>query len=456
MTKSEARALNEHRREVLSQVKDLIVRRLNLEIDSDKIDDDSPLFAMGLGLDSIDSLELVVGVEEEFEVQIGDEDLEVFLSVNTLVDYIINKEKKVPPADRFSAEMPAGVADWLEPYTSLRASALMYDARWTILELLEQDSGLEFISWLVAGRDLLLEPNRAIHTVLLDEDGQIIDLIYILGLDDRYWLLLNPENELSKPWIEARAAEKGVAFEDVTATQSIVVVEGPYSWKVIKPIVGFEVTGLSYLRSMSFEWNGVRFIALRTSITNEYGFRIFAPPESAHDLKKAIKAERQEIALFDGSDSASVASALATASAEARFPRYGLTVKPGSDPISNELRWMVDWTKEDFVGKDGVVRLAESVHHGIVGFLVPRDSIIEDAERLVGAKVRIEGEIIGEVSHLSWSPYLGQYLGYADLQREWAYAGSTAYVLSTPAGDIPIETCSTPFFLTESARVQME
>lgn len=434
----------------------MIVERLNLEIKSDEIDDDSPLFAMGLGLDSIDSLELVVGVEEEFEVQIGDEDLEVFLSVNTLVDYIINKKKKTPPADRPSGEMPAGVNEWLEPYTSLRSSALMYDAQWTILEFLDQDGTLEFISWLVAGRDLLLEPNRAIHTMLLDEDGQIIDLVYILALDDRYWLLVNPENELSKPWIESRAADKGVSFEDVTATQSVVVVEGPYSWKVIKPIVGFEVTGLSYLRSMTFEWNGVPMIALRTSITNEYGFRIFAPSESARGLKEAILAEKQEIALFESGDRDLVASALATASAEVRFPRFGLTVRPASDPISNELRWMVDWTKGDFVGRNGVLGLSESVPHTIVGFLMPRGTKIEDTAALLSSKITIEGEVIGEVHQVVWSPYLGQYFGYADLEREWAYAGNPAYVLSATSGDIPIETCSTPFFLTESARVQME
>ncbi|MBI5180471.1 MAG: acyl carrier protein [Nitrospirae bacterium] len=76
------------------KVKDLIIRRLKLTIDSKTIKDDAPLFGEGLGLDSIDALELVVGLEQEFGISIPDEDVgrEAFASVNALVAYI-NKTK---------------------------------------------------------------------------------------------------------------------------------------------------------------------------------------------------------------------------------------------------------------------------------------------------------------------------------------------------------------------------
>lgn len=72
------------------KVKELIVRRLKLTIDPNTIKDDAPLFGEGLGLDSIDALELVVGLEQEFGVSIPDEDVgrEAFASVNALVAYI--------------------------------------------------------------------------------------------------------------------------------------------------------------------------------------------------------------------------------------------------------------------------------------------------------------------------------------------------------------------------------
>ena len=76
-----------------SKVKDLIVRRLKLEIDPATIEDAAPLFGEGLGLDSIDALELVLGLEQEFGIKVADEEVGVkaFSSVDSLTDFI--KEK---------------------------------------------------------------------------------------------------------------------------------------------------------------------------------------------------------------------------------------------------------------------------------------------------------------------------------------------------------------------------
>jgi acyl carrier protein len=78
------------------RVKELIVRQLKLEIDPATIKDDAPLFgesADGLGLDSIDALELVLGIEKEFGIKVQDEEVGVkaFASVNSLCDFIGSK-----------------------------------------------------------------------------------------------------------------------------------------------------------------------------------------------------------------------------------------------------------------------------------------------------------------------------------------------------------------------------
>jgi acyl carrier protein len=72
------------------QIKDLIIRRLRLEISPNEIDDNAALFEDGLGLDSIDALELVVGLEQEFGISIPDEDVgkEAFASVEALCSYV--------------------------------------------------------------------------------------------------------------------------------------------------------------------------------------------------------------------------------------------------------------------------------------------------------------------------------------------------------------------------------
>ena len=81
--------------EVKARLKDLIVQRLKLTVDPASIDDTAPLFGEGLGLDSIDALELVVGLEKEFGVQVPDEAVgrEAFASINALAEFVMNNGK---------------------------------------------------------------------------------------------------------------------------------------------------------------------------------------------------------------------------------------------------------------------------------------------------------------------------------------------------------------------------
>ena len=78
--------------EVKSKLKEIIISELNLEGKAPgDIDDTAPLFGEGLGLDSLDALQLAMAVEENFGVQVpeGDEARPIFASVNSLVDHIV-------------------------------------------------------------------------------------------------------------------------------------------------------------------------------------------------------------------------------------------------------------------------------------------------------------------------------------------------------------------------------
>ncbi|PLX50959.1 MAG: acyl carrier protein [Desulfobulbaceae bacterium] len=72
------------------EIKELLVRDLRLQTTAAAIDDNEPLFGDGLGLDSLDAVELVVQVNKHFGVQIKDmnEGQKAFTSVQTLADYI--------------------------------------------------------------------------------------------------------------------------------------------------------------------------------------------------------------------------------------------------------------------------------------------------------------------------------------------------------------------------------
>jgi acyl carrier protein len=77
-----------------TRIKEMMVKNLMLQITIDQIADDAALFGPeGIGLDSIDALELAVGLEKNFGVSVPNSEVatKVLRSVNTIHDYIIEK-----------------------------------------------------------------------------------------------------------------------------------------------------------------------------------------------------------------------------------------------------------------------------------------------------------------------------------------------------------------------------
>jgi len=80
-----------------TRIKEMMVKNLMLQITADQISDDAPLFGPnGIGLDSIDALELAVGLEKNFGVSVPNSEIatKVLRNVNTIHDYILEKRSE--------------------------------------------------------------------------------------------------------------------------------------------------------------------------------------------------------------------------------------------------------------------------------------------------------------------------------------------------------------------------
>lgn len=83
--------------ELKKQLKKQIVAFLNLlSVNPDEIKDDEPLFGKGLGLDSIDSIELIVLLNREYGIIIEDpkEGRKILVDINTMANYIEKNRTK--------------------------------------------------------------------------------------------------------------------------------------------------------------------------------------------------------------------------------------------------------------------------------------------------------------------------------------------------------------------------
>src|SRR5688572_16070026 len=87
----------------VGQLKALIVQKLNLKgVTADSFGDDDPLFGpQGIGLDSVDALELVLALESEYGIQIQDAEVgrEAFASARVLCEFVnARRRAAAPPA----------------------------------------------------------------------------------------------------------------------------------------------------------------------------------------------------------------------------------------------------------------------------------------------------------------------------------------------------------------------
>ena len=83
--------------QLLLELKNEIIKALNLEeLTAEEIDENAPLFGEGLGLDSIDALELIVLLEKKYGIRLNDpaQGKEVFRSVAVMADYVSKNRTK--------------------------------------------------------------------------------------------------------------------------------------------------------------------------------------------------------------------------------------------------------------------------------------------------------------------------------------------------------------------------
>lgn len=82
------------REELCMRIRKIILNSLMLEIPVEFISNDQPLVGRGFEFDSIDTLEISVAVEMEFDVSISDSNIDTFGSINKIADYIMSVKEE--------------------------------------------------------------------------------------------------------------------------------------------------------------------------------------------------------------------------------------------------------------------------------------------------------------------------------------------------------------------------
>ena len=315
-------------------------------------------------------------------------------------------------------------------YSSLRDRAGLVDLGGAALILVAGRDAPAFLQDVLARDVEFLTPERTLTSLVLDDDGHIVDVVVVWGHDDGA-IVESSVGGGTRLLAHLRARATGeVEITDLRGERTVIAIEGPYSWGVIGRLIDNELAALPLDSVVEAIWSDVDVLFARSGFTGEYGYKMIVPVDRAAELWAVAAAEATPV----GND------AYELAMLEVRQPVARHETGGGVGVIESGTSWLVDITKESFVGRGAVdAEFGAQGGRRTVGFITDGDV------PAAGTPVTAGTETVGEVVHAVESYGTGRVLGLARLDRDLAAAG-----LVLDVADAPAETVTSPYVTPKS------
>jgi aminomethyltransferase len=280
-----------------------------------------------------------------------------------------------------------------------------------------------------------LVENRLMWTALLTDRGRILADVLVYKDVDSYLITCAPE--AARFVADALGAGPGEAdVQDLNETYAIVTVEGPDALDVPERVLGPEVAGLSPLWFTRCRVADADGLVARVGFSGEFCHYLFVAHDRVGALMERLRSAVPSAPVVHGA----LDDLLRL---EVRSFNRRLDVPHDESALQAGLHWMIDFRKQDFVGRQAVMaEKAEGLARRLVCF-VARDEVTVDR----GCELWTDDRVVGYVANTGWSPAAQRHIGLAYVDDAFGWVGVE---LGCEAGGI--ELVSAPFLITESMK----
>jgi len=277
--------------------------------------------------------------------------------------------------------------------------------------------GFKFTNFLTP-RDLTkCEVGQGKYVAITAEDGGIVNDPVLLRLTkNKFWLSLANSDTLL--WAKGVAVNSGMDVDIREPDVSPVQVQGPKSKNVIKALFGQKALDLGYYYFLQTKLDGIPVVLTRTGWSAEVGYELY--------LRDSAYAERLWDLVMEAGKPHNIRPIAPSEirRIEAGILNYSSDIVLDNNPFEVGLGWTVDLEKEaDYLGKEAILRTkAEGVTRKLVG--------VEVEGPMLGAwipeywPVSANGQRVGHLTSLTYSPRLEKNIGYALVQAEYGKLGT--------------------------------
>lgn len=267
----------------------------------------------------------------------------------------------------------------------------------------------------------VLQPGQAKYTVLLNENGGVIDDLIIYYQDPKAAILIVNAATTAKDWawFTQRLAQnldsQTLTLTDWSTEQILIAVQGPQAIATLQTLTDTTLTDIPIYWHQKITLMGQPVWVGRTGYTGEDGFEVMVPAETGQALwAKLLELGVQPCGL----------GARDTLRLEAAMALYGQDVTETITPLEAGLSWLIHWDKGDFIGRKALVQQKENgLQRQLVGLQMEGRNIARH-----DYPVQLEGETIGIVTSGTFSPTLGYAIALAYVPPAYAKVGQTLSV----------------------------
>jgi len=314
-------------------------------------------------------------------------------------------------------EMPVQYAGIIEEHNATRTTAGIFDVSHMAQFRVTGEGSREFLQKMFTNDITLIdEPGSAQYTLMLNENGGIIDDLIVYETGFEYLIIANASNhEKDFAWLMAHKPDN-VELVDESDRTALIALQGPDSARIMG-----ELTDDEYVLPERFHINStmidnqIPILVARTGYTGEDGVELIARREDAETLWRILLSFPEIMPVGLG--------ARDTLRLEKGYHLYGSDMDESRNPIEAKLGWVVPQDKTDYIGYEAIKKardegVAQKLVHLKVEGGIPRP----------GQHVVSNGEAVGVVGSGSHSPTFGFGMATAYLPTELTELGTVVQI----------------------------
>ena len=306
-------------------------------------------------------------------------------------------------------EMPIQYSSIIAEHKAVRNSVGVFDVSHMGEVFISGDKALDFVQHITVNDASKLFPGRVQYSAMCYPDGGIVDDLLVYRIAEKEFLLVINASNIDKDvnWMKENN-KFGVNINNRSDEFSLLAVQGPNSGEVIKKLVK-NMPELEYYHFTKGKIAGIEMIISRTGYTGELGYELYFTGDESD-------AEKIWNEIFNAGEEFDIhpvgLAARDTLRLEMGFCLYGNDIDQTTNPIEAGLGWITKIDKENFVGKDSILKIKQA------GPLRKLVAMISDEKTFPrkGYEITSDGKKVGVITSGTVSPVIDKpiALGYVD------------------------------------------